>query len=294
MASTPSPSVRRRKPPAAPAPVPSEASPPDLRRGLFRRLSPLGRIVSASIAGISFVTGIIAVVPIFTNDATNFSSLRISAATFGGELEYGVPLNAPFDTFPVGDAGSCSPAQQDWLDAQGDKITTRYLVDLRNVASEGAMLALKSFRGTGEVSGEAPLIKIVCDPTGAAGPAVQAARLLVSDPAQVAYFHKSAFNQTAEGIPDSPVVWNLEPGETGQLVVALFPTESFSGRLNVTAYSGTEQRDFPILIDGEELLTIPGLISDGMTYFQVDGSLQCMRLEGGERVTCEFSDLVGG
>ena len=155
------------------------------------------------------------------------------------------------------------------------------------------MLALKGFRGTGDVIIDEPLVKVVCDPTGVETVTVQAARLFVSDASQVAYFDKSAFNQTAEGIPDSPVVWNLEPGETGQLVLALFPTSSFTGRLDVTAVSGADQRDFPIPIAGEAVLNTPGLLFGGMRFFQVDGSLQCVQIEGGNRVPCETSDLVG-
>ena len=257
-------------------------------------MSPLGRVISGLVAAISFVTGIIAIIPIFTADTTNFGSLRVSAAPFGEQLEYAVPTTAPFDTFPSGDAGTCSAAQRAWLTKNGTPITTRYLVDLRNVASSGAMLALKSFRGKGTAATGAPQIKVICDPAGGAASTVQAARLLVSDPAQVAYFDKSAFSQTTEGIPDSPVVWNLAPGETGQLVMDLYPAKAFTGRLVTTAFSGTDHRDFTIPVSSKNTLTVPALVSGGMTYLQVDGSLKCLRIDAGTQTACEMSDLLAG
>jgi len=272
-------------------PGPAQGAAP--KSGFFRSLSPLSRVISALVAGISLVTGIIAIVPILTKDATNFSSLRAAAEPLGGELEFGLPSSAPFNTYPTGTADACTPAQQKWLEANGEPITTRFLVDLRNVASEGAMLALKSFRGDGKSGSDAPLIKVTCDPTGGSATSVQAARLLVSDPTQVAYFDKSAFNQTKEGIPDSPVVWNLAPGETGQLVLALFPTASFTGGLDVTAVRGTEQRDFPIEVDGKAKFSVPGLAFGGMTFLQAGATLKCIRLAGSGRVPCELSDMLG-
>lgn len=284
---------------AAPAEaIPAEAAPgpvaPNPRRNLLQRVGPVGRAISGLVATISFITGIIAVVPIFTRDATNFDSLRIEASALAGELEFAVPTDAPFDAFPEGPAGACSAEQQAWLQANGRPIVTRYLVDLRNVASEGPMLALKQFRGTGESGQGAGLIKVVCDPTGAGAGQLQYARLLVSDPTQIAYFDKSAYGQTAEGIPDSPVAWNLAPGETGQIVLALFPTAPFTGSLELTAVSGTEERQFAITVaDGEEL-ALPGLVRGGLAYLQVDGGLRCLQIEGAERVECEPSELFAG
>lgn len=263
---------------------------PAVRPGFFRRLSPVGRVISGLIAGISFVTGIIAVVPIFTRDATNFDSLRLEGAPLPGNLEYGLPATVDFSGFPLGAAGVCDAAQQGWLEANGGQITTSYFVDLRNVAAEGPMLALNRVRGTGEVASGAPLIKVVCDPTGASADNLQAARLLVSDSSQVAYFDKSAFGHTQEGIPDSPVAWSLAPGETGQFALAIFPTQAFTGRLELTAISGTEEKDFTIVDE----VAVPGLVRGGLYFLMVDGGLTCVRLDGGERTSCEMAELIDG
>jgi hypothetical protein len=285
------------RPPAVPkeplpeaAPAPAAAAP---RKNLFQRMSPLGRVISGLVAGISFVTGIIAIVPIFTTDSTNFGSLRISAAPFGDQTEFAIPASADFASFPAGPRGTCTAGQRRWLTAHGHPITTRYLVDLRNIASSGPMLALKSFRPAGKAGSAATAVKVVCDPTGAGGAKVQAARLLVSDPAQVAYFDKSAFGQT-ENIPDSPLVWNLAPGETGQVVIDLYPTKAYAGRLVVTAVSGAEHRDVTIPFKPKSGISVPALVAGGMTYLRVDGALTCHRLEGGDEKSCRLTDVTSG
>jgi hypothetical protein len=242
------------------------------------------------VAAISFVTGIIAVIPILTRDATNFDSLRLEGTALGGDLEYAVPTDADFASFPQGAAGLCDPAQQTWLEANGSRITTTFLVDVRNVASEGPMLALTRLRGSGDAGSDPMLVKVLCSPTGASAVSMQAARLFVSDASQVAYFDKSAFGQTQEGIPDSPVAWNLAPGETGQFALSLFPMQGFTGRLVLTAMSGTEQRDFTVLDE----ISLPGLVRGGLSYLAVDGSLVCVRIDGAERIACEIGDLTNG
>jgi hypothetical protein len=180
------------------------------------------------------------------------------------------------------------------LQANGQQITTRYVIDMRNAASEGAMLALKQFRGVGEAGTGAGLVKVLCDPTGAAAGQVQVARLLVSDPAQVAYFDKSAYGESVEGMPDSPLAWNLAPGETGQLVLALFPTTPFTGHVELTAVSGAEEQQFTLPLGEAEQITLPALVRGGMAYLQVDAGLHCQRIEGSERVACDLADLLAG
>ncbi|HWS51280.1 MAG TPA: hypothetical protein VN241_09735 [Microbacterium sp.] len=277
--------------PAPPSePDPSAPKPPRL----LDRISPVGKVISGVVAAISFVTGIIAVVPIFTRDATNLDSLRLSATAYGAALEFAIPSTADLAGFPAGAPGSCDPAQQAWLEANGTRISTSMLIDVRNVASDGAMLSLTDFRGTGTSTGEAPLLKVVCDPLGSNSHNLQAARLLVSDPDQVAYFDKSAFGQTQEGIPNSPVAWNLAPGETGQILLTMFPTADFAGGLNLTATSGTESRDVSIPLDDEDRFTLPGLVRGGAAFLQVDGGLVCLEIDGAETVQCDIAGLIGG
>ncbi len=270
---------------ATPASAPTAARP-----NFFRRLSPVGRVIGGLVAAISFVTGIIAVVPIFTRDATNFDSLRLEGTVLDRYLEYGVPMSVDLTDFPQGSPGVCDPAQQAWLESRGQAITTTFLIDVRNVASEGPMLALKNVRGVGDQAGDPPLLKVVCDPSGASSVNLQAARLLISDAAQVAYFDKSAFGHTQEGIPDSPVAWNLAPGETGQFALTILPTQGFTGQLALTAISGTDEREFTIL----EEITVPGLVRAGLTYLMVDGGLNCLRIDGAERIPCEIGELTNG
>lgn len=266
----------------------TESAPP--RPGLLHRISPVGRVIGGIIGVASLVTGVIAVIPILTRDATNFDSLRMEATALGGDLEFAVPVGADFASFPEGPAGVCDAGQQAWLEANGERIVTSYLVDVRNVASEGPMLALTRVRGVGEPGSTPASVRVLCSPAGPSSVSLQAARLLVSDPAQVAYFDKSAFGHTAESIPDSPVAWNLAPGETGQFALTLYPTQPFTGQLVMTVRSGAEDRDMTLL----EEVTVPGLVRGGFTYLVVDGGLHCLRIEGAERVACEIGELVDG
>ena len=246
-------------------------------------------IVGGSIAFISFVTGVIGVWPILFRDASNFSSLTIAAAPYAtGAAEFVLPAGTDVSTYPIGEA-ACSAAQLAWLTERAVPLERRWLLDLRNIASEGAMLALTRFEAVSEPAAGDEGIRVVCDAAGTAD-RIQAARLTVDEPGATALFEASAFGVSNEAIPDVPVAWNLAPGESGNLVLDLAAIAPTSGTVQVTVHSGTEQRI--VAIEGLAF-TVPGMVDAGRRYLVAGAAgLEC-RVAGSEE-PCDPAVLLAG
>ncbi|MCS0498741.1 hypothetical protein [Protaetiibacter mangrovi] len=255
------------------------------RESFFKRRiwTRTGKIIAAVVSAVSFVTGVIGVIPILTRDATGLGSLEVSAAPFeAGPREYALPPDAELSSFPTGAA--CGPEQLAWLEANAAPLTHRVVLDMGNHASEGSMLALTELRAvTTGVAGDLG-VRVVCD-----SPAqnVQSARLFVDQPGATAYFGGDTFG--GSGRPDSPVAWNLAPGENGTLVVDLLSATAVGGSLQFTAHSGTESTT--IDIEGSDFV-LPPLAASGAQYLlaTADGFV-CRALDGSE---CDLTALLAG
>ena len=247
-------------------------------------------IAAAAVSAISFITGVVAVIPILTRDATRFDSLVLTAEPFRPTvLDYAVPLDAPFDSFPLSDTTFCDPVQQAWLDEFGEVYTSRYMVTFQNNATEGSMLAMDDLRGEGDrMPPESTAIRVECDTTGLAPSNLRAARLDLSSSGDIAYFDDSALRDSP--VPDSPVVLNLAPGEGAQLLLQLSSSARFDGAVHITVRSGSDERDVVLPLPSEVL--VPGLMVRGDTFVRASGSLSCIQYTDGNETPCVLAEVL--
>lgn len=258
-------------------------------------------MIAAVVSAATLIVGIISIVPILTRDASRLDSLVVEArpTQIGEVISFGVPVDVSFDTFPDGDGDVCSAEQRAWLESAGQEIQLTYLVDARNVASEGALLSFRDVRASGEFTEPtAQAVLVECNVTGFAGNGKSA--LLPVDGHSVAYFDNSLVGTSSEGMPDTPIIYNLAPGESGQFTIRLMPTMDFHGTLVMSVASGKEQADVTMEISENPTISVPGLLMPGGAYLSIaNGSLQCVTpgLRADAPViseTCGLSDLIGG
>lgn len=268
---------------ASPSPPPAEPA------GKFWTKTKV--IVSGTIAFLGAVTGVISVIPILTRDATNFSHLQISAEPISGSAtEWAIPEGSLDAGFPA-DAAPCGPEQLDWLKSHAQPMQRGFMVNARNVASEGAMLALTEFRSS-ETGAEdrGPLsVRLVCDPSGVAPEDVYYAKLAADDPRREAVHVRAKADAAPNSSPEMPVAFNLAPGESGKIPFELFSRNPASGHLEVTVRSRDEDRVYEI--EGSDF-KLPALLFGGEMYlFTGSDGLVCLQAEAGVLRTCTLDDV---
>ncbi|MFT4284086.1 MAG: hypothetical protein QM598_04560 [Protaetiibacter sp.] len=258
---------------AAPA---APASPPVRRESFFARRiwTRTGKVIAIVVSAVSFVTGVIGVLPILFRDATGLSSLEVSAQPYqAGPLEFALAPDADIASFPAGTA--CGPEQLAWLEANAEPLAHRLVLEMGNRASEGSMLALTGFRAVTAATAGETRVRVVCD---SLTPNVQSARLFVDQTAATAFFGGDSLG--GAGRPDSPVAWNLAPGENGTLVIDLLTATAATGTLQLTATSGKESTAVDVA-DSE--FTLPALAASGARYLlATEAGFVCRALDGSE------------
>lgn len=252
-----------------------------------------GKVLSSIIAVVSLIVGVIAVVPILTRDATNFSALEVIVIPYPAtSTDWAVPRTAPFNTFPAGAEDTCSDAQRDWLRTYGTQITSRILVDMRNTASEGPMLTVKDFRIEGERTDVSPAaVRVICDTEPDSSVVIQTARLKSTTDESRAVLQASAFGATTEGLKDTPVAWNLAPGETGLVIIELSAPTTLAGHLTATVLNSDEARHWGF--DEFDIALTP-LVEDGRVYLRAERELVCVDASGDAPTECEAQHLIDG
>jgi hypothetical protein len=141
------------------------------------------------------------------------------------------------------------------------------------------MLALTDFRAVTSAAPGTALVRVVCE---SVVPDVRSARLFVDQPAATAFFGGDAFGDGNR--PDSPVPWNLAPGENGTIIIDLLATSASSGALEVTATSGRDAKTFEITGSDFQL---PGLVAAGTRYLLVTADGFACRDDDGAECTVE-------
>ncbi len=270
--------------PPQPAPI-AEAKP---ARKFWTRTN---KIIAATLSVVGAVTGVISVIPILTRDATNFSHLEIVSAPIVGEAsEWALPVEALDLDFPVTDT-ACGPEQLSWLEANAEPMQRRFMLTLRNVASEGAMLALTEFRSTTEGDEDRGPVKIrfVCDPSGVMPELLYYGKLLADDPSHDAVQVKLQAGAVPNSSPEMPVAFNLAPGESGKIPLDLFSRNPVQGSVQATVLSRDEKRI--VEIEGSEF-EMPALLFAGeMFLFSSADGPSCYRVEAGTLATCTLDEL---
>lgn len=254
----------------------------------------IGLWLAAGATVASLIVGVISIIPILSRDASGVGTFEATARVIAGDF-FVLPADLLAD-FPIGSADGCDAAQRNWLESRANPVPRTVLIEVRNVAAEGPMLSVGEVRGEGELTKPATASVIVeCSPWDQAGSGKSA--LLDLSGESVAAFDNSLAGENAGGLPDSPVAYNLAPGETAQFSLTLFSSLDFSGELVATVSSGRERVGVPIAIEGIESLRASGTIGSGSSYVTVlSGSLSCVRpgLRAAEPVFEEAAACVAG
>lgn len=240
-------------------PPPPAAAPASTPRPWWQRT---WAIISAIIAVVGAVTGVVGILPFVFRNATTLDSLTIAVepAEAHRSSVFAVPVTADWDSFPTSQS-LCDDQQLGWLDANGTKLTERFLVTVSNVAGEGAMLSLKDFRGEGDVTEPDPIhIAVTCDQSGGGAGNLRAALI---DPSTGRVGVYVPDNQSA---PVAPLVFNVAPGENGQFALLIRSGSNFAGTVVFTEALGAETRTVELPIEGG--INVPGTAT---TRFIVEG-----------------------
>ena len=229
--------------------------------------------MSAIVAVLGAVTGVVGVMPILFRNATTLDTFTVSVESAEAQrvAVFAVPITAAWTTFPTSQ-DVCDDGQLAWLEEHGTRLFERFLVSVSNTADQGAMLSLKDFRGQGEVSGSAPThVAVTCDQAGAGASTLRSASVDPSSGRVGVYVVESD-----PGIPPSPLVFNLAPGENGQFALNIRSSADFVGSIVFTEALGDESRVVTLPLDGG--LAVPGTAPIRFTV--EGGELACAGVEG--------------
>lgn len=248
-------------------------------------------MLSGIVAVVGAVTGVLSVVQFATRDTSSLATLTLSAAPVSrAATEFALPLSKLGAEFPV-DSEPCGAVQRQWLNENATEVHRLFRIEMRNTASEGAMLALTDFRAdaTPTRAAEPSTVLVVC-PTDAPASAVRAAGLTVDVPDTTARFRTLRGSTSAQPAPEIPVTWNLAPGESGTIDLELSAESATSGSIIVTMLSGRDQTTVPVAASDFEL---PGLWRHGDGFLAVGTEgLECRREGTAGAVPCDDADLA--
>ncbi|HOA87562.1 MAG: hypothetical protein R2732_06475 [Microbacteriaceae bacterium] len=267
-------------------------SPAPLPAAQPRRISKVkvGALLTTILTIIGTVGTLIVVFDIFARDRTNFSHLQMSVQPVDDEItDWAVPADA-LDSFPA-DGQVCGPAQFAWLEEHGTRLQRRFMLSVRNNASEGAMLALTDFRSTSPKAAErGPIsIRLVCDPRGAPASQLVYARIDADDASTTARHVRAVEDAASTSAPEIPVAYNLAPGESGLIPLELFSRAPAEGAISVAVLSGSAEQI--LTLEGSEF-SLPALLYAGdMHMYTTNDGLMCRLVQRGTITTCTIDDL---
>ncbi|MDP9936304.1 hypothetical protein J2T11_002666 [Paenarthrobacter nicotinovorans] len=222
-------------------------------------------------------TAVISVFPVLFKDESNVQSLKTAMKPYRAESvsHFALPVGAPIDSFPSGGT-LCTNEQEEWLQRYGVQFQRDYLIELRNSAGGGGSLAVANIRGHASKSNPVGAAYVVeCDKSGDSGVVAEPGRLLL-DSNEAAFFDKTTLGAAGTGQPNSPLAYNLRPGETGQVVLSLSARSDFTGDVVTSVSAGDRTSDVKISPEGSGEITIPGVLSPRTILITVrDGKLKC-------------------
>lgn len=242
-----------------------------------------------TLAGLA--VGVISVLPIIFDNSSSLDTLSMTMSPYRPEevRHYLLPLNSPIEDLPPSDA-SCSAEQAAWLDDHGVRFQRDYLIEVRNTADSGPFIALQNFHGAGQLGPGSDGIVVECDMSAAT--AIAEPAHLQLDTTMGAYFDKLSFGEAGQGAPNTPLAYNLEPGETGQIVLSISSLRNFTGKLEASAAVGEEIRNVPLESSDSSTITFPGSSLNRAILAKVDGSeLICDSLSATVESECDVVSL---
>jgi hypothetical protein len=269
---------------------------PPSRPSLWK--SKVARIWAVIVAVVTVITSVVSIWPIIFKDESSAQSLKVIMKPFRSDTvsHFALPVGSPIETFPSG-GRLCSAEQEQWLQQHGVRFQRDYLVEVRNSAGGGGSLAVGNFHGVADSSTPAGAAYIVeCDKFGDGGVVAEPARLLL-DSGEGAFFDKSLLGPAGTGQPNSPLAYNLRPGETGQIVLTLSALSDFDGEVRVSVAAGDDTSEVTAATAQKEPLHVPGVLSPRTILVKVeDGVLRCHVTPNpsAQTTACDAQDLFQG
>lgn len=232
-----------------------------------RFLPATGKKVWAVVGGAGVLTGLILGAielsdRLSTREAgTGTLAVEVVPRRTGITGAFAVPITAPFDELPRELARHpsdrydiCSPAQLDWLARYGRAFVNHFYVNLHNTADSGTRIIVDRFSTKGSLETPAvPLVAVYCvEPVG--GPISMQSAGLPADTLSTASFLPGIQTDSLAG---SPVMYELEPGESADLFLMVSSVQSLEGHLTARVRSGTEEEEVRLSVDGAGPLYLP-------------------------------------
>lgn len=260
--------------------------------------SKVARIWAVGVAVVTVITSVVSIWPIIFKDESSAQSLKVIMKPFRSEAvsHFALPVGAPIETFPTGGL-LCSAEQEEWLQQHGVRFQRDYLVEVRNSAGDGGSLAVGNFHGVADSSTPVRAAYIVeCDKLGDSGVVAEPARLLL-DSGEGAFFDKSLMGPAGTGQPNTPLAYNLRPGETGQIVLSLSALSDFEGEVKINVAAGDDTSEVTVATAQKERLKLPGVLSPRTILVRVEnGALRCHVIPNpsAQTTACDAQDLFQG
>lgn len=258
----------------------------------------LGRVwavIGAIVGIVGAITGVISIWPIITANASGIDDLRLTASPYPANVtEWALPVGTDLSTYPTAGGDGCTDARRAWLAERATQIHRSLLIDMRNVADSGPMLAISDVRIEGEryPHGETAVL-VVCDPATIPPQPLEAAMLDASSSSSVAVFSAEAYGIQQKGLPDLPVTWNLAPGETGLVVLRIGSTVGYDGALTVGVVDAGKTAELQVVVDGVDTLVAPALVELGHVQLRAGAALTCVD-ERDAAAVCDAATVVSG
>ncbi len=223
-------------------------APPTTKRAPWRLIA---SIVGGIATLLSLVLGVIAILPILTQNASGVDKLAVDVRPYRSDdvLLFMLPAASVGD-FPVEEAASdsCSPRQLEWLDRNATALPGYWFVTITNKATSGNVIGFRDIAGDAKDAGAAAEGLVVeCDQ----GTANRLAAIVVdTGSGRSAYYDRSRMADAGES-PETPLVYNLQPGESGQFVLLILSRQSYNGEVRYTVTSGTDSQSFALPLGSE-------------------------------------------
>jgi hypothetical protein len=212
-----------------------------------RRWRVIASIVGAIATVASLVIGFIAILPILNQNASGVDKLDVAAEPYRPDdiLVFSLSRDQ-IAALPPGDGSdACTPDQVAWLEANATEVPAYYFVTITNRATSGNVIGFSDIVGAGDTStpGSASVL-IECDQEA---PNRIAPALVNASSGRPAYYDRSRMDDAGES-PETPMIYNLQPGESGQFVLLVVSGDRFEGTIQYTVTSGADRatRDFEL------------------------------------------------
>jgi hypothetical protein len=189
----------------------------------------------------------------------------------GDPTTWAVPVDAPFGEFMTqtveeADDTGCTPSQLAWLKEHGVPYGSHLLrVDLINTATSGSRLVVSDIRPEGELTApETDVVMVSCQPGIGGEPLAQFATLALGTGEQAVFGdiqedcitdpYYCWYAGTGEtGVPGTPVIFDIAPGEAAILVLRYDHAVDFRGRFVATVSVDGVESTLVLTPNGEDI-----------------------------------------